>query len=152
MKTTEKSFWIKLNGNSMSPLLHDQDNIFIAFVSYDQIKIGDIVLFKDHAIGELTLHRIIDFPFKTKGDFSLLHEENSIEFLLGKAMGFSRDKKYRSLDKFNNLFTLFSKLRNENYFVRKIGLIGLHFMTIIFEFYSAIAKIDRSKLPPGNDL
>jgi signal peptidase I len=140
-----ESFWIKLNGQSMTPMLLDQDLICIAPIRFDELKLGDIVLFKDQQSNELTIHRFINYPFTTKGDFSCVCEINPPNCLLGRAIAYRRADIVRNLIAFNNIFLFFSKLRMSNYVIRKIGLIGLIISTFVFELYNAKTKSDHTK-------
>lgn len=146
MITNIEKFWIKLNGQSMYPLLHDQDEILIAQVERDELELGDIVLFKDQGSKELTVHRFIEKPFITKGDYSLASESNPQETLLGVAVAYKRSDVVRNLSGFKKIFVFFSKLRMSNYLMRKIGLLGLFILTILLGFYNAISKLDHTKL------
>ena len=146
IKRTEK-FWIRLNGQSMSPLLLDQDEILIEPTTFEKIKCGDIVLFKDAASTELTVHRLVAFPFYTKGDYSLIGETNHVGCFLGLAIGYKRGDQFRKISEHSNLFLFFSKLRMKNYVVRKVGLMGLIVLATFFEFYSAKTKSDHTKVP-----
>jgi signal peptidase I len=139
------SFWIKLNGQSMSPLLQDQDLICINPIRYDELKLGDIVLFKDQQSNELTIHRFVNYPFTTKGDFSCVGETNLPNCLLGCAVAYRRTDIVRNLTAFNSLYCFFSKLRMSNYVIRKIGLIGLIILTNVLELYNAKTKSDHTK-------
>lgn len=136
----KENFLIKLNGKSMAPLLHEQDEVIIKPISIDQIKCGDIVLFKDESSGELIVHRLIEFPFKTKGDYSITFEKNKVDSFLGLAVGVVRGDHTIAIPVKQKHFLFFSKLRLGNYFTRKVGLIGLIISATFFEFYNAKTK------------
>ena len=139
----KNQFWIKLCGHSMSPILKDQDNIFIKPIKPDELNIGDVILFIDQESRELTLHRLIGFPLITKGDYSLIYESNPIENLIGKALAFEREAcLYPVLN--SRLLLACSKLRLSNKAGRFLGLIG-------FLIYSAITKLSRNKVPQLDD-
>lgn len=142
-------FWITLNGLSMSPLLKDQDEIHIAPVKSEELKIGDVLLFFDQHDRALTLHRLIELPMKTKGDFSLYAEENSVDSCLGKAIGFSRDQFYRELPGNNSLFTswylFMSKLRMKGGYRSKVAHLLLLISAKVFELCSAKTMSDHSE-------
>lgn len=143
MITDLEKFAIKLNGQSMTPLLNDQDEILFQPSAFEQIKCGDIVLLWDRKSSELLVHRLIAFPLQTKGDYSLISENNSQDCYLGKAIGFKRGNTYRKFPDSQIVFLFFSKLRMKNFVIRKIGLLGLILSAIFFEFYSAKTKLDH---------
>lgn len=148
MIISKEKFWITLNGQSMSPLLQQQDEILIEPISLEKIKLGDIILFQDKESSELTIHRLIAFPFTTKGDFSLMSEENCSDCYLGRAVGFKRKDRFRELSYNQKAFLTCSILRMSNFIMRKVGLFGLIYLTTFFEFYNAISKSDHTKELP----
>ena len=149
-------FLIKLNGLSMTPLLCDQDEIQIESLNISDLKYGDIVLFLDQSSKKLTIHRLIDFPLKTKGDFSLLAEENSIDSCLGKATGIRRGNVYWDLpcsnSLFNTLFLFLSEMRMKGYFLRKLALALMIILTKVFVFCSDKTISNHNEVPTLNDL
>lgn len=142
-------FWIKLNGESMGPLLLDADEVVIEEVPFSSAKRGDVVLFLDQKSRELTLHRLIDFPFITKGDFSWCAEENPKEAFIGKAIGFSRHGAYRKLPASGSIMGLFtltlSRHRMRGFVGRKMALIGLIFLSKIYAICSDKTRVDHSE-------
>ncbi len=144
-----KKFWINYLGQSMSPLLQDDDQILIESINPDQLNYGDVVLFLDQQSRELTLHRLIEFPLQTKGDFSLAYEANANEALLGRAIGFERKDYFRkfpaSHSRFTKVFLLLSKLRMQGRTSRRIALGMLFILTKIFQFYSDKTKLNYNK-------
>jgi hypothetical protein len=140
-------FWIELNGKSMSPLLRHQDTVLIEPASIESLKYGDIILYFDQSCKELTLHRLIGFPMKTKGDLSLIAEFPLFDSSFGKAIGFKREKFYRKLPLQNSIFTtlylIFSKLRMKGFFQRKVARVFLLILTITFELCSEKTKLDH---------
>lgn len=150
MKGSREDFWIKLNGNSMMPLLSDQDDVLIRPIGQD-ISPGDIILFQDSSSKELTLHRLIEKPFRTKGDFSLCSEINTIESCLGTAIAYRRNNSYRLLPSSNSFFaktfTKACKLRLKGCFLRKLARVILVILTMLFEIYSEKTKSSHSEGP-----
>lgn len=144
-----KNYWITLKGQSMSPLLHDLDQVLITPIILENLKCGDIVLFIDQSSKELTLHRLINFPFCTKGDFSLCFENNPSESFLGKAIGFRRDNIYRVFPShgslMNRCYMFFSIYRMKGFFLRKWAYVFLVILTMVFEFCSEKTKLDHNK-------
>lgn len=151
-----KNFWIPYNGKSMSPLLKDRDQILIESVTLSELKQGDIILFLDKESHELTLHRIIELPFQTKGDFSLLLDSDSREGFLGRALGYERKYFYRKFPEHHSLFqkyfVLFSKGRMKGFFTRKLSLIQLMLLTSVFELLCEKTRSDRNREQLINDL
>lgn len=145
MIVTNENFWIVLKGNSMSPLLINGDELLIESINLERIRVGDLVLFKDRNSSELTIHRLIARPFITKGDYGLLSENNPVDHYLGRAIAYKRKNKIKSLLYSQTIPLFFAKLRMGNYFIRKVGLLGLIFFKIYFVFYSAITKLDHTK-------
>lgn len=124
------SFWITFNGKSMHPFLRDEDELFVTEAS--SWKTGDIVLYKDRASGELTVHRIISDNLQTKGDFSLCLDGNTPEDFLGKVMAVKRKGvvfKLQLSETQGSVLAFFSRLRLKGWWLRKIGLTGLFFLS-----------------------
>jgi hypothetical protein len=144
-----KKFWINHKGISMSPLLKEGDTILIDPKVPGDFQCGDIILFMDHSSKELTLHRLIAKPMKTKGDLSLYAEMNSEENCFGKAIGFKRGNIYNALSPndsiFCKLFLYFSKLRMKGLFFRKFGRLCLIILTKVFEFCSEKTTLNHSE-------
>ncbi|RPJ74720.1 MAG: hypothetical protein EHM20_10145 [Alphaproteobacteria bacterium] len=148
-------YWIKFNGQSMSPLLRDNDEILIEPVGDEALKIGDVILFLDQSSKELTLHRLMALPLTTKGDFSLSSEVNPLNSHLGKALGFKRQGIYRALpgaeSLFGKLFLYFSKQRAKGFFKRKMALVALVILTKTFEVCSEKTNSNHNEVPHLND-
>lgn len=142
-------FWVKYNGLSMSPLLKDQDVVLISALNKEDMKCGDILLFLDQTTKELTLHRLIDFPFQTKGDISLYAEMNPLDSCLGKAIGFKRGLFYRNLPSQNSIYNesylCFSKLRMKGAIYRKLAHLFLLILTKLFEFCNEKTTLDHNE-------
>lgn len=151
-----KKFWINHKGLSMSPLLKDGDKILIDQNAIEDLKCGDIILFLDQSSKELTLHRLIDFPLKTKGDLNLCAEMNPLESCLGKAVGYRRNELYKTLpiadSTMSKCYLYLSKLRLKGFFLRKSSRYLLFVVTFIFEFYSEKTKLDHNEEHLLNDL
>lgn len=144
-------FWTTLNGHSMYPSLHDQDEILIQSIKMHELVLGDIVLFIDKDSRELTLHRLVDFPLKTKGDFSHICENNSEDFILGKGICYKRGLSTFAIT--NNKWVLvFSRMRLKNRIFRYVGLMGLFLISYFSRLYSAKTKLDHNKMPQEDDL
>lgn len=140
MNQLKEKFWIRFNGYSMSPLLHDYDELLIEPLDLNQVSCGEIVLFKDFNSQELTVHRLMELPFKTKGDFSLQYEENPSYTYIGRVIAFRRSDVYFQLSQnrlLQKMFLFFSKMRTQNKLIRKIGLAGLFILVKTFSVYSA---------------
>jgi len=137
MINSSEKFWINLSGNSMFPVLRDQDQVLIDPVPYEKLFLGDVILIRDFYSSELVIHRLIEFPMKTKGDFSLVCETNPPDAYLGRACGYLRSDIIKDLPNYHGLYLFFSKMRMSNYFTRKIALLGLLLTTVFWKFYSA---------------
>lgn len=151
-----KKYWIPLSGHSMGPFLKNADNILIEQVLIESLDRGDIILFLDQQSKELTLHRLVQFPLKTKGDFSLSFEDNPQGNFIGKAIGYNRDGHYRQLPgsgfRFNKIVLYFSKKRTKGYFVRKYAFTCLFILAKVFEFCSGKARICHNEEQSLSDL
>ncbi len=150
-----KSFWIKLDGDSMSPLIEHGDEIFIQNVVAGEVLAGDIVYFKDQATGELTLHRLIELPMVTKGDYSILSESNSSNVLIGKATKVKSGKLICVLPSANSIwmkaFLRLSLLR-KNKIVSKLSRAIMIAMSYIFWRYNGKPTTGHSEKQLSCDL
>ena len=144
-----KKFWINHKGLSMSPLLLEGDIILIEQKVPGDFSRGEIILFMDQTSKELTLHRLIEKPFRTKGDLSLCAETNSIDSYFGKAIGYKRGNFYKQLPDNNSFFCRFylnfSKLRMNGFIMRKLGRVGLIILTKVFESCSEKTMLNHNE-------
>jgi hypothetical protein len=79
---------IKLSGRCMEPFLHENDVAIIAR-SLSGVSLGDLVLI-ELKTGRLAVHRVVSCSqnsYMTKGDFSGISEEVSVESILGILIG-----------------------------------------------------------------
>lgn len=140
----------------MSPLILANDEILIQEIQKADLFVGNIVLFLDQGSKELTLHRLINKPFTTKGDYSLLSETNPEENILGLAIGYRRGNFYRELPLQNSLFSkfylMFSRMRVKEHWGNKLAKLILIFLTKYFEFYNGKTKLDHSEMQKLSDL
>jgi len=82
---------LPFSGESMKPLLITGDEILFEGRKQD-IKIGDVLLFKDPFNSEFVVHRAISLnPLCTKGDWSCHFENISYENVFGVVRGFLRE-------------------------------------------------------------
>lgn len=111
----------RMQGNSMFPTMKDGELGHVDKCTPDELKIGDIVVFKTH--DKLIAHRMTDISyqkgikvFETKGDKNNFHDKPfTSENLIGKITSIQRKNKLRKLDspamKFQRITsTYFSKL------------------------------------------
>ena len=78
-------FKLKVCGNSMYPTLADGDTVMILTVRPENIKPGDIIVYK-HFETHLTIHRVMDiiilnseqYLFVTKGDYSSYNDNYNV--------------------------------------------------------------------------
>lgn len=71
---------IKLSGNSMYPTLSNGDTVIVKRVDFNEIKVGDIAVFKTTG-NKYIVHRMIgkqDKGIITKPDFSLFRPDNKL--------------------------------------------------------------------------
>lgn len=144
-----KRFWINLKGKSMSPLLRENDQILIESTEIENLKCGEVILYFDPLSNELTLHRLIEIPLKTKGDLNLASENISRDSYFGRAIGFKRDLYYRTLPSresvLNNLFLFCSKLRTKGFIQRKIAHLLLIIIARVFLSCSEKTRLSHSE-------
>ena len=61
-----------VQSNSMSPAINTGDIIFVSPISFDNLKIGDVALFKPPQSNEMIAHRVVSIydngTYATKGD------------------------------------------------------------------------------------
>lgn len=65
--------WWPVSGNSMAPLIHPGDRVLVVSIPVEQIRLGDIIVFKRN--GDLIVHRVLkklrnvgNVRFVEKGD------------------------------------------------------------------------------------
>ena len=139
----------------MSPFIKDGDEVFIEDVSPENVRIGEVLYFKDHASNELTLHRLVKRPLHTKGDYSLACENNSSERLIGKAMIIKRGNVLchvpmaRSL--WTKLFIKFSKQRASK-LLRKPSRVAMVILAFFYWQYYGKSIQDHNEVPLSYDL
>ncbi len=79
---------ITITGESMRPLIKSGESIVIDLKAAD-LKVGNLLFFKDLISKEFTLHRIISTePLVTKGDNSLVNDHQNIEIIGHSNKGF----------------------------------------------------------------
>ena len=93
-----KTLHISPKGTSMLPLIKaDRDSVYIRSIPFENIKNGDIVLYRNEH-HHLVLHRIVKktpTAFYTVGDNQLISAgPYKREVFLGKMIGMERNKKY----------------------------------------------------------
>lgn len=150
-----KSFWIKLQGDSMSPLIKNGDEVLIRNIAKNEVVPGDVVYFKNQDTKELTLHRLIELPMVTKGDYSILSESNSSNVLIGKATKVKSGKLICALPSANSLWMrafLGLSLLRKNKFVRKPSRAIMIAMSCIFWRYNGKPTTGHSEKQLSCDL
>jgi ATP-binding cassette subfamily B protein len=94
----------RMQGNSMYPTLQDGDLGRVEKCSPDELKIGDIVVFKAH--DKLVAHRLVDIfhqndvrMYRTKGDKNYQKDAPFTgEDLFGRITSFERKNRFKKLD------------------------------------------------------
>lgn len=89
--TNNLSLWLKVSGRSMSPTIKSGEKILIKLVELEQIKIGDIVVYKTN--DKLISHRIIfigHLRFTIKGDSELVWRSCDYNSILGKIVSIEK--------------------------------------------------------------
>lgn len=107
--------WLSVLSGSMQPLLQIGDKVLVQSVRPDNIKLGDIIVFKTP--DKLIVHRVIrrynSSSFLQKGDNTVTAEIVSSKDVIGRVTAIRKDDKIiylnRGIWKFvNNVLTLFS--------------------------------------------
>ena len=145
-------FWIRLNGSSMFPLLQDQNEILITATKYENLKLGDVILFIDGNSHELTVHRLAKLPMITKGDNSRYMESNSKESYLGKAIYFKDKNGVYPICSSKYLLKISLMRSSENMIIRRMSFFCLLVISIFLKLYNAKTKLSHSKTRLVNDL
>ncbi len=126
----------------MSPSICDGDEVLVQSCSMIEVEKGEVVLFLDQGSKELTFHRLIDFPFVTKGDNTFFHEENSPDSFLGKLVVIKRDNCFYKLPK-GRIINYLSKMSlNSNKILARIFKNLLKFQLY---FCRSFYKLPKSK-------
>jgi len=110
----------RMQGYSMFPTLKDGDLGYVEKCSPNELKIGDIVVFKAHE--KLIAHRLIGFAYQqnqkiflAKGDKNNFNDlPISSDALVGKVTSFQRKTKIRKTDRFIMRFHRFTALYLSN--------------------------------------
>ena len=109
--------WLTILSGSMMPLLQIGDKVLIQSVKPDEIRLGDIIVFKTLDSDKLIVHRVIrrysSSSFLQKGDSTTTAEIVNSKYLIGKVIAIRKGNKiiYQNdgIWKFINLIlTLFS--------------------------------------------
>ncbi len=93
----------KVQGNSMHPLLRDSDYVVVQETTPASLRRGNILVYRSWN-GEYVAHRLIKRGkgalFGLRGDgYALPLEWAPAEAILGKAVGFVRNRRYDALDR-----------------------------------------------------
>jgi signal peptidase len=79
-----------VKGRSMLPLLREGDIVFIIRCKPDEIKVGDIIVYKSKIEGKLIIHRVInilysngEYYYITKGDNNAIMDIGEFDRSLG---------------------------------------------------------------------
>jgi ATP-binding cassette, subfamily B, bacterial len=122
----------RMQGYSMYPTLKEGDLGQVEKCSLEELKIGDIVVFKAH--NKLIAHRLIDIYFQqnakifiAKGDKNNFNDSPfTSEELIGKVTSFQRKTKIRKTDSFIMRFHRFT---------------ALYFLNVINPFYNLYLQV-----------
>jgi signal peptidase I len=71
----------KTNGDSMWPLISKEDKIYIKYKKFQELKVGEIILFKDKEFILHRIYKITDNQLVTKGDNN---NENDLKLIKEK--------------------------------------------------------------------
>ncbi|MDI6734757.1 MAG: signal peptidase I [bacterium] len=133
-------WWWKIQGYSMWPFFHPKDQVLLKMgISYEEIKIGDIVLYEN---GEyFILHRVINIQnkvtlknFLLKGDFLLINDGMiPSDEIIAKVVLL---KKCQMIINIEN-----STMEKVNFIIAKLSLIFSLFFSPFFLFKSYIPLI-----------
>lgn len=103
LHSQKQKLWLPVLSGSMLPLLRIGDKVLVQSAKPDNIKIGDIVVFKDN--DKLVVHRVIQkyesdkLSFLQKGDNTRISEIISGEEIVGKVTAIRRNKRTICLNK-----------------------------------------------------
>jgi len=94
----------KVTGNSMYPVLRDNDLVVVRETAPELLRKGNILVYHQEEKGEYLIHRLVK---KGKGDilylrgdgYNLSLELTRIGAIMGKAIGFVRNSRYESLNR-----------------------------------------------------
>jgi signal peptidase I len=135
----KQELWLPVLSGSMMPLLRTGDEVLIQSVNPNNIRPGDIIVFKDP--DKLIVHRVIrrydsgSPTFLQKGDSTTAAEIIRSEDIIGKVIAVRKGSKIICLNDgiwkvVNHILTLFSSLvyhlKPENSFLKKIAKFFFH--------------------------
>ncbi len=104
-----------ITSGSMWPALKEGDLIFIEGTEPEQVKVGDIVVFRSEATGNFIIHRVVKISgqtFVTKGDANFTEDQpTKFENLIGKA--FSLNGKNMRIPYLGSITVFASNLKQE---------------------------------------
>ena len=135
----KQELWLPVLSGSMMPLLRTGDEVLVQSVNPDNIRPGDIIVFKDQ--DKLIVHRVIrrykngSPTFLQKGDCTTAAEIIRSEDVIGKVIAVCKGTKIIRLNDgiwkvVNYILTLFSSLvyhlKPKNPFLKKIAKFFFH--------------------------
>ena len=105
---TGQEFSLQAEGGSMYPILKDGDKLYFQFISSEELRIGDLALFRDSVHAKVIAHRVVTkkkknakWYFETKGDASFSRMTDSLideTSILGRVIAYERDGRRRSVN------------------------------------------------------
>ncbi|HJX34806.1 MAG TPA: signal peptidase I, partial [Desulfatiglandales bacterium] len=93
----------RVQGNSMYPLLRDNDLVVVKKISPEILRKGNIIVYRGKN-GQHTVHRLVKKEkggiFYLKGDgYNLSPESINRDSIIGKAIGLVRENRYEPLNR-----------------------------------------------------
>jgi len=123
----------KVKGNSMYPVLRDNDLVVVRETAPELLRKGNILVYHQEEKGEYLVHRLVkkgegDILYLRGDGYNLSLELTTIGAIMGKAIGFIRDGKYETLNRTKELHSWRVSLLRENTkrFLRRAFLITKH--------------------------
>lgn len=115
---------IKLMGTSMSPQLCENDILYFSPCEKSDLRIGDIVVFKENS--EAVIHRLVKYggDLFFKGDASLvLSPIETVSDIFGVVICYQRGSRTYQLSSYSSLLSFLSVLNSYHYpgFLRRMA-------------------------------
>lgn len=118
------------------------DEVLIKSCALDEVCIGEVALFIDQNSKELTLHRLIESPLRTKGDNSYFFENNLIESFLGKAILIKTNDQFYEIPTFKGIVYLSKKSLHQN---KNISFFFKSVLRILLYIFRIACKSSKQK-------
>jgi signal peptidase I len=99
----------RVKGNSMRPVLRDNDLVIVRETAPEHLRKGNILVYREED-GQYVVHRLVkssggDLLYLRGDGYNLSAEMASRDSIVGKAVGFVRDGRYGSLGRIRELYS-----------------------------------------------